>query len=62
METLEKLVVVDVFLPEIADIIEFSATNSFNRRKIFERHEVISGFMSAIERNMSFAVVFLIRY
>jgi hypothetical protein len=57
MEVFGKLVHKDIFLVDIADIIEYSATDSFNRRKVFEHYEIVDGLLDVMQRFASLAVI-----
>jgi len=39
-------------IPFIAEIISFAATNSFNRRKIFEQRELVSALLQCMESKL----------
>lgn len=56
MELFERLANTDPFLVIIADIIEYSAVDSFNRRKVFEHYEIVNEFLNVMDRYTPLAV------
>jgi len=56
MELFENLINTDSFLVDIAHIIEYSATDFFNRRKVFEHYAIVEGLLGVMERFASLAV------
>jgi len=52
MKFMGKLAFNSKHIPFIAEIISFAATNSFNRRKIFEQRELVSALLQCMESKL----------